>query len=76
MPPFFVSATGFLWRGALLSGRFGETRGCTATYFPEGNALLSINSVAERSNTPVSKFVVISVAKARNGGFQTADGGL
>jgi molybdopterin-dependent oxidoreductase alpha subunit len=36
-------------------------RGCAATYFPEGNALVSINSVAERSNTPVSKFVVISV---------------
>lgn len=39
-------------------------RGCTATYFPEGNVLVSINSVAERSNTPVSKFVVISVAPA------------
>lgn len=37
-------------------------RGCTATYFPEGNALVSINSVAERSNTPVSKFVIISVS--------------
>ncbi|HEX4640458.1 MAG TPA: FdhF/YdeP family oxidoreductase [Chthoniobacterales bacterium] len=37
-------------------------RGCTATYFPEGNALVSINSVAERSNTPVSKFVIISIA--------------
>jgi molybdopterin-dependent oxidoreductase alpha subunit len=37
-------------------------RGCTATYFPEGNALVSINSVAERSNTPVSKFVIVSVA--------------
>ena len=36
-------------------------RGCAATYFPEGNALVSINSVAERSNTPVSKFVIISV---------------
>jgi anaerobic selenocysteine-containing dehydrogenase len=37
-------------------------RGCTATYFPEGNALVSINSVAERSNTPVSKFVIVSIA--------------
>jgi molybdopterin-dependent oxidoreductase alpha subunit len=37
-------------------------RGCAATYFPEGNVLVSINSVAERSNTPTSKFVVISVA--------------
>jgi molybdopterin-dependent oxidoreductase alpha subunit len=39
-------------------------RGCTATYFPEGNALVSINSVAERSNTPTSKFVIISIAPA------------
>ena len=37
-------------------------RGCTATYFPEANVLIPINSVAERSNTPTSKFVVISVA--------------
>jgi molybdopterin-dependent oxidoreductase alpha subunit len=36
-------------------------RGCTATYFPEGNVLVPINSVAERSNTPTSKFVVISI---------------
>jgi molybdopterin-dependent oxidoreductase alpha subunit len=40
-------------------------RGCTATYFPEGNALVSINSVAERSNTPTSKFVIISIAASR-----------
>ncbi|HEX8898199.1 MAG TPA: FdhF/YdeP family oxidoreductase, partial [Chthoniobacterales bacterium] len=40
-------------------------RGCTATYFPEGNALVSINSVAERSNTPVSKFVIVSIAPSR-----------
>jgi molybdopterin-dependent oxidoreductase alpha subunit len=40
-------------------------RGCTATYFPEGNALVSINSVAERSNTPTSKFVIISIAPSR-----------
>jgi molybdopterin-dependent oxidoreductase alpha subunit len=39
-------------------------RGCTATYFPEGNTLISINSVAERSNTPTSKFVIISIAPA------------
>ncbi len=36
-------------------------RGCTATYFPEGNVLVPINSVAERSNTPTSKFVVVSI---------------
>ncbi|PYL26084.1 MAG: hypothetical protein DMF37_03215 [Verrucomicrobia bacterium] len=39
-------------------------RGCTATYFPEGNVLVPIDSVAERSNTPTSKFVVISITPA------------
>jgi anaerobic selenocysteine-containing dehydrogenase len=39
-------------------------RGCTATYFPEGNVLVPINSVAERSNTPTSKFVIISVTSS------------
>ena len=37
-------------------------RGCAATYFPETNVLVSIDSVAEVSNTPTSKFVVITVA--------------
>ncbi len=37
-------------------------RGCTATYFPEGNVLVPIDSVADRSNTPTSKSIIISVA--------------
>jgi anaerobic selenocysteine-containing dehydrogenase len=37
-------------------------RKCTATYFPEANVLVPVNSVAERSNTPTSKYVVITVA--------------
>jgi anaerobic selenocysteine-containing dehydrogenase len=36
-------------------------RGCTATYFPEANVLVPLRSVAEKSNTPASKSVVISV---------------
>jgi anaerobic selenocysteine-containing dehydrogenase len=36
--------------------------GCAATYFPETNVLVSIDSTADRSNTPVSKFVRITVA--------------
>lgn len=36
-------------------------RGCTATYFPEGNVLVSINNTAARSNTPASKSVVITI---------------
>lgn len=35
--------------------------GCSATYFPEANVLVPIGSTADRSNTPVSKFVRITV---------------
>jgi anaerobic selenocysteine-containing dehydrogenase len=36
---------------------------CTATYFPETNVLVPVNSVAKKSNTPVSKAVVVRVKK-------------
>ncbi|MDB6169498.1 MAG: hypothetical protein JWM88_2362 [Verrucomicrobia bacterium] len=36
-------------------------RRCTATYFPEANVLVPVDSVAEISNTPTSKSVVITV---------------
>jgi hypothetical protein len=36
-------------------------RGCVATYFPEANLLVPLDSVAAGSNTPTSKFVVVSV---------------
>lgn len=36
---------------------------CAATYFPEANSLVPIGSVAEKSNTPTSKSVVITIAK-------------
>ncbi len=36
-------------------------RGQAATYFPETNVLVPIDSVAERSNTPASKYVRIRV---------------
>ena len=44
-------------------------RRCTATYFPEANVLVPIESTADRSNTPVSKFVRITVLshKSQNG---------
>lgn len=38
-------------------------KGCTATYFPEANVLVPIDSVAEKSNTPTSKFVAITLQK-------------
>ncbi|MDT5295185.1 MAG: hypothetical protein QOJ76_2065 [Acidobacteriota bacterium] len=43
---------------------FDIPRRCAATYFPETNVLVPIGSVAEKSNTPTSKFVVISIKPA------------
>ena len=39
-------------------------RGSAATYFPEANVLVPIGQVAEKSNTPASKSVVISIRPA------------
>ncbi len=41
--------------------------GCAATYFPEANVLVPIRSVAEKSNTPVSKSIVISIKPSVDG---------
>jgi molybdopterin-dependent oxidoreductase alpha subunit len=35
--------------------------GCSATYFPETNVLVPLDSTADGSNTPTSKFVAITV---------------
>tara|TARA_B110000003_G_scaffold174779_1_gene174403 strand:- start:2795 stop:5086 length:2292 start_codon:yes stop_codon:yes gene_type:complete len=40
--------------------------GNIATYFPESNILIPLDSVADRSNTPTSKSVPISITKSRN----------
>jgi anaerobic selenocysteine-containing dehydrogenase len=39
-------------------------RRCAATYFPEANVLVPVTSVAEKSNTPASKSVVIRIERA------------
>jgi molybdopterin-dependent oxidoreductase alpha subunit len=36
-------------------------KGCAATYFPEANVLVPVRSVAEKSHTPASKSVIISI---------------
>jgi molybdopterin-dependent oxidoreductase alpha subunit len=36
---------------------------CTVTYYPETNVLVPINSVAEKSNTPTSKLILIKIKK-------------
>jgi len=38
-------------------------RRCTITYYPEANVLVPIDSVAEKSNTPSSKKVLIKIRK-------------
>lgn len=39
---------------------------CVATYFPEANILVPINSVAEISHTPTSKSVVVTVSPSKD----------
>jgi molybdopterin-dependent oxidoreductase alpha subunit len=39
--------------------------GCCAAYFPEANVLVPIDSVAPGSNTPTSKYVVVTVEKTK-----------
>ena len=36
---------------------------CLATYFPEANVLVPIKSFADKSHTPTSKLVVVSLEK-------------
>jgi len=44
---------------------------CAATYFPEANVLVPVRSVAEKSNTPASKSVVISIRPVTEESKQT-----
>ena len=38
-------------------------KGCAATYFPEANPLVPIDSKAEKSDTPTSKSIIVSLEK-------------
>lgn len=49
-------------------------RGCVATYFPEANVLVPIYSVAAKSNTPTSKFVIVRIAPSADGTAVTCAG--
>lgn len=40
-------------------------RGCTAAYFPETNVLIPIDQIAEKSNTPISKSIKVTITPAR-----------
>ena len=42
-------------------------RGCAATYFPEANVLVPLDSTALGSNTPTSKSVIVRIERATSG---------
>ncbi len=39
---------------------------CVAAYFPETNPLVPLQSTADKSHTPTSKFIVVEITKDRN----------
>jgi len=39
-------------------------RGCAATYFPEANPLVALDSVAQGSHTPTYKSIEVSITRA------------
>jgi molybdopterin-dependent oxidoreductase alpha subunit len=43
---------------------YSISRRCAATYFPETNVLVAVRNFADKSNTPASKSVVISIRAA------------
>ncbi|WP_406315763.1 FdhF/YdeP family oxidoreductase [Streptosporangium sp. NBC_01639] len=50
---------------------YPTARGCCAAYFPETNVLVPLDSVAETSNTPTSKSVVVRLSRRdQDGGPQ------
>ena len=48
-------------------------RQCAAAYYPETNVLVPIDSVAEKSNTPVSKLIVISLRPSTSPARQVSE---
>jgi molybdopterin-dependent oxidoreductase alpha subunit len=43
---------------------YPTARGCAAAYYPEANPLVPLGSVAEKSNTPVSKAIIVRLEPA------------
>jgi molybdopterin-dependent oxidoreductase alpha subunit len=43
---------------------YPTARGCAAAYFPEANVLVPLDSIADVSNTPASKSVIIRLVRA------------
>jgi molybdopterin-dependent oxidoreductase alpha subunit len=53
--------------------KYDIPQGCAATYFPEANVLIPVRSVAEKSNTPTSKSVVISICPVSSSASKATD---
>ena len=71
-PGEWVDITSHFADGERVARRFAVVpyrlpRACVATYFPEANVLVPLDSVAEKSNTPASKSVVVTVARSGGG---------
>jgi molybdopterin-dependent oxidoreductase alpha subunit len=43
---------------------YPTTVGCAATYYPEANVLVPLDAVADESNTPISKSLVVRLERA------------
>ena len=41
-------------------------RGCAGSYFPETNVLVPLNATADKSHTPISKFIIVRLEKVRH----------
>jgi molybdopterin-dependent oxidoreductase alpha subunit len=44
--------------------QYDTAKGCAAAYYPETNVLVPLDSVADKSNTPTSKSVIIRLERA------------
>ena len=42
---------------------YPTSRGCAAAYYPEANALVPLDNVADESGTPVSKSIVVRLER-------------
>ncbi|WP_213814719.1 FdhF/YdeP family oxidoreductase [Glaciihabitans sp. dw_435] len=53
---------------------YDTAKGCAAAYYPEANVLVPLSSASERSNTPVSKAVIVRLEPARLADTDTDSG--
>jgi formate dehydrogenase major subunit len=53
---------------------YDQPRGCVAAYYPEANALVPLDSTAEKSNTPVYKSVVVRLDRPGSDGQEDRGG--